>query len=988
MSVSFHFFLPNRTNARINLFQDIEIIAIDPDSYYSSPCGSSDSETDSGDDNSEQEVQVMADTTFNSGQFEMQPPPGADFDIITLNIDDDFQIDTQDDDILFKNDHQFDLASYIGGESTSLLLSPVNDAVNLRHRMKSLNDSAHTKRNVTELSRALALANANHDKVTKTPASNRRKRKNLSREFIETSDSDEDNKTNATVNSIDDSKCSKAGKLHKDNDPVWCPPSEKRNAKAPKQTGGRVKEIINRQELKDIKNAAKPTSNGQGKGLRDMLKQQLLSDRPVLKAKLFKTLTSSSVSSAEKVNSTTVAPTPVKKIGVGRGKDIAITAKYYNCTESSDNDERDKPYKHNRYHQIYTDSDDSNSDVDVSSEPNPLPKGSNQKEVLVAESEKCKEIMEIKEIKEIKQKPLEAAVIEKKTTPPEPIIKKPVSSKTKSNVSNKPIIIDNTSMDSTDFARALVTEAKAVPKVKSTSKVAKKNHLEQQKRIIQSNLLLQNPSKFKMLATHKSKAPSNGHLSNGAVKPTLNCKVEPSKVVKVLPKKVEKESTSEIPITKIETETQTVVDVVAQEVQHVQEMKEDVKPDVTCIDDGKVESNAKRKLNLQEYLKRKSVKTGANGNAGTKSGLLVNIKTEKPESGEAANSNRGINGGGTGGNSMYEEIIIVSMGCNTDISIPESSFIHSTESKDTKSTVLLSDIQTSVERANSKISCCSLISSIQDVILKKSHCMEQNSKKEAKTNGANVETANGKDKADEKEEHGENKVIMHLRKDRVRPMRISTSIQTDPYFQFPPLEKLASLSKKQSTLSVKRMNSIPRDSRSNEIHILHSDGKNRSHRNYRGRSHFSESSYYSDEEEKGNQRPSRHSEFMEQKTVRHSRVRRESSRYSSSKYDRYLSRHRTISRSLSSSSDNSTTSTDSSSSSQSSSSSSTYVSSTSARSLNSYGGSSSKSYYGDDHQYYRIRTTSNNSRRSNYRKTASNRTNSPGLYLDRVNSIS
>lgn len=177
-------------------------------------------------------------------------------------------------------------------------------------------------------------------------------------------------------------------------------------------------------------------------------------------------------------------------------------------------------------------------------------------------------------------------------------------------------------------------------------------------------------------------------------------------------------------------------------------------------------------------------------------------------------------------------------------------------------------------------------------------------------------------------------------------------------------------------MTEKRMGSITKDNR-NEIHF--SENKNRAHRNYRGSSHLSESSYYSEEDDKTVPRRSRHSDFIEHNNTRQRRVRRESNRYSSSKYDRYINRHRTISRSLSSSSDNSSTSTDSSSSSQSSSSSSSYVSNTSERSLNSYGGSSSKSYYGDDHQYYRRRTTSNNSRRSNYRQANSKRTKSPGL---------
>lgn len=935
--------------------------------------------------------------SLGSIPFEMQQQPSnADFDIITLNIDDDFQIDPQDDDILFKKDHQFDLASYIGGESTSLLLSPINDASNIRQRLKSLNGLRQFESNVNN-DVSQGASNLIHDKVTKTPASNRRKRKNLSREFIDSSDSDEDNKTNANNSikqSIDDSKRTKAGKLH-DDDPVWCPPSEKRNTKTLKQQVNRTNELNVRKELKDIKNASKCQPTGQGKGLRNMLKQQMFSDRPINKSKLLKTM-SSSIGSLENPSPAKMAYTPVKSLGIGRGKDIAITAKYYNCTESSDNSERDKPnkpYNHNRYHQIYTESEDSVSDsdsnsyIDVSSEPSPLPKviSKGKVEISIVETNPCnenKETGECKETKKIKvckksiEKPLESS-IEKKLNSSKPIQKSMRSKPQSNNSSNKPIIIDSSSLDSTDFAKALVTKPKAIPKVKSsTSKVAKKNHLEQQKRLIQSNLLLQNPSKFKIFANDKSKSPTNSQPSNIETKATVDCKLDASNIVKELPKKIEKQMLNETPV-EIETK-KAIAD------QVVQEIKEDVKPDVVCIEANKVEANSKRKLNLQEYLKRKNLKSGPNSNnLPPADDLVKNIKVEKSETNGATNSINGtteniceVSGNLLAGNSMYEEIIIVSMGCNTDISIPEASFIQPSDVKDTKSTVLLSDIQTSVEKATSKISCCSLISSIQDVILKKSHCIEQKTQKETKENGANVstDTSDGNVNADEKEEHGENKVIMHLRKDRVRPMRNSISIQTDPYFQFPPLEKLVPLSKKSMTLCEKRTNSVPRDNRSNEIYVSHSDNKSRHHRNYRN--HLSESSYYSDEDEKRLQRPSRHSEFINEKS-RHKRVRRESSRYSSSKYDRYLSRQRTISRSLSSSSDTSTTSTDSSSSSQSSGSSKTYNSSASARSLNSYGGSSSKSY-GDDHKYYRIRTTSNNSRRSNYRQSASKRNNSPG----------
>lgn len=930
---------------------------------------------------------MSASTLFNGAPFDVQQS-NDDFDIITLNIDEEFPIDRQADEILFKNDHQFDLASYIGGESTSLLLSPVND-VSARRRMMSLSDfgyiESHNTPNKIDLSKmpAVQQTNGNHDKVAKTPASNRRKRKNLSREFIETSDSEDEKETSATKSSIhnvvEDSKRNK----RREDDPIWIPNADKRGVKSTKKPSavGHPKQIVDHKDLVENKKfVGDQHKSAQGSGLRNMLKQQLLSDRPMNKGKLLKTM-SMPAGTSEKLNQPKLVLHSVKRMGVGRGKDIQITAKYYNCETSDNNDVRDKSNKQDRFHQIYTDSDTSesessssessesdDSDIEVNSEPAPSPR------------EICKEKQDliVVEVNSNKEKAKENN-FEKKSSAGE-LVKKSAGSNAKANKTiNKTNVIDSNSLDSTDFARALATNAKKVTKAKPVVS-KKKTNLEQQKRLIQSNMLLQNPAKFRIFADDKNKTVSTGTAALRETKIGLNVlaelKPKPANIVQELPKKVEKSQQCEIKSEEINDE---IIDVV--EVSDAIDAQENVKPDVVIVEESKVELSAKRKLNIQEYLKRKSLKTSHNSGANINDSFIVNIKTEQNENEASLESKQKNNEKDDEaslnemfvGNSMYEEIIIVSVGCNTDISIPEASFIQPSEMKDGKS-VLLSDIQTSVEKANSKISSMSLISSIQGVILKKTQSIEQNDKKVLAIAGGEGAT-NGK-KKEEKPEHGENKVIMHLRKDRVRPTRVSTSIQTDPYFQFPPLEKLAPLSKKQSTLTEKRMGSIPR---SNEMHFMHSETKNRMHRNYRSANHLSESSYYSDDDDKSVQRRSRHSDFMEHTAARHRRQsRRESSRYSSSKHDKYLSRHRTISRSLSSSSDNSTTSTDSSSSSQSSSSSSTYVSSASVRSLNSYGDSSSKSYYGDDHQYYRIRTTSNNSRRSNYRQMSSKRSNSPG----------
>lgn len=890
------------------------------------------------------------------------------------------------------------MASYIGDENTSLLLSPIIDA-SARRRLVSISDFNHLECNNTPIKSSnvsqmpSVQTHVVHDsKVAKTPASNRRKRKNLSREFIETSSDSDENETSTIKNSINQvNDDSSKRKLSKDVDPVWSPTVDKRGAKAPKlqQQIGRTKQTVDHNDSVESKKTTVTVTKTQfqGKSLRNMLKKQLMSDRPMNKGKLLKTM-SMPATIAETLNVKQPKVVAAKGMGVGRGKDIEITAKYYNCNEPSDNSERDKNFKKDRFHQIYTDSDtdtsqseseSDGSDIEVNSEPTPSSKDTY--------TEKPEVIID-------KVKPQEMKL--EKQSIHEEYVKKTANTKAKSNVS-KITVIDNNSMDSTDFAKALITNATFVAKKKKP--VSKKRDLEQQKRLVKSNILLHNPAKFKIFSNDKNEITLNGTPLFNAVKTSpSNAMTDPksqSSKIKVpeLKKRafIDKQNKREEFNGKVEKvekveEIQKIASNIkedkelkkVQETKEVTEMKdsqENVTSDVMFVEECKGESNSKRKLNLQEYLKRKRIKTSPSGPS-INDGFITNIKTE-PIEGDAQNAKTNNTDGDASsngvlsGSSMYEEIIIVSMACNTDISIPELSFIQSSEMKE--STVLLSNIQTSVERANSKISSMSLISSIQDVILKKSHNIEQNGRKGNATS-TDVDASDKKENDEEKPEHGENKVIMHLRKDRVRPTRVSTSIQTEPYFQFPPLEKWVSSSKKQCAFTEKRMGSIPMQT------CMQTDSKSRMYRNYRGPSHLSESSYYSDEENETVPRRSRHSEFIEHSNGRRRRQRRESSQYSQSKYDRHSSRHRTISRSLSSSSDNSTTSTDSSSSSQSSSSSDTYVSSASPRSLNSYGGSSSKSYYGDDHQYYRKRTTSNNSRRSNYRQMPPiKRSNSPGL---------
>lgn len=1047
---------------------------------------------------------------YHSMAYDVQPTSSDDFDIITLNIDDDFPIDAHDDDILFRNEHQFDLASYIGGgsassEISSLLLTPVKDAngvaaatttivaspLNARQqfpqfllpnslnaeRMKVTNTNSKIRPPLNTQTAAAHVA-----KVAKAPASNRRKRKNLSREFIESddsSDTDSNNKFSSAINNkinqmAHDRKANGKRRPAKDDDPIWDPTTAKRNTAAVKSSNERKEpKHLPKTEQKDMhsKLATKPPS-GKGKGLRNLLKQQLLSDRPINKSKLLKTKSSPLLSTTVAQNVTTIAQAPVHRIGVGRGKDIAITAKYYNRTESSDDDVHvehiqveQKSNKTYRYDQIYTDSEDSDMEIDVSSVPSSELKfevsissqekeKEKEKEMAIAKTDKCLEEKEYKREetlkgKSVKERPHEdnanhirnESVERKMNVMMVEAPSKPTdSNKTKLNRdSNKPLLTSQ-NLDSTEFAKALVVNAearaKAKPKSKSTAvasatsslsaAAAKKKNLEQQKRLIKSNILLQNPAKFKLLAsTPVTSTNCKATIQTATATTSTNAIGNKSNNVVTNGNADEKSQAEMAPIQSKHIKMETENADGARDVKCVDESNEDIKPDIsTLTEDQKNEANAKRKLNIQEYLQRKSLKAaGQNGIQGNqfvnsikkeRTDAMGNSKNPKDKSNNADGDES--NTGCLAGNSMYEEIIIVSIGCNTDISIPK--------------TPLLSKIQTSVGEANARISSSSLISSIQNVLLKKSQCADQTAatakkvsdprkRKPTKSNGEeNDVDVDGLDEAGE--EHGENKVIMHLRKDRVRPMRNTISIQTDPYFQFPPLQKLVPASKKQSTLgekTIKRMNSFPRGSSENRLpHDTHhmTNGKNRAHSNSVGRSRVSESNYYSGDDEYQTLRPSRHSQFMEQHKSRqqqqqqqrqkrnyrnsHNSHGRESSRYSISKYERY-SRTRTISRSLSSSSDSSVSSstsrssslsTSSSTSNSSSSSSSVYISNASPRSLNSlnsYGESSSKSYYHeDDHQYYRKRTTSgSNSRRNQtthrrrHANAARHRSNSPGL---------
>jgi hypothetical protein len=107
----------------------------------------------------------------------------------------------------------------------------------------------------------------------------------------------------------------------------------------------------------------------------------------------------------------------------------------------------------------------------------------------------------------------------------------------------------------------------------------------------------------------------------------------------------------------------------------------------------------------------------------------------------------------------YEEIILVSIECNTDITIPPNENQSSAK------------FLTNIVNNDSLLAPSTLFSSINQVLHEKSSAdMSIVSKMDTNVN-----------------EHGENKVIMHLRKDRIRPSKCHEIVQTDNSALFPPL---------------------------------------------------------------------------------------------------------------------------------------------------------------------------------------------------------
>ncbi|KAH8414321.1 hypothetical protein KR215_002990 [Drosophila sulfurigaster] len=140
----------------------------------------------------------------------------------------------------------------------------------------------------------------------------------------------------------------------------------------------------------------------------------------------------------------------------------------------------------------------------------------------------------------------------------------------------------------------------------------------------------------------------------------------------------------------------------------------------------------------------------------------------------------------------YEEIIIVSASCNTDITIPpHQASVALRDNKTTtpssrsllKSSVLLYNMSHSSEAGKDMTN--SLIASIQSEVVRQTNCVAL-----AATSAAGAEATTGAataTQADKNAQHGEDKVIMHLAKNRVRKRMVSMGTQTDLQPEFPLL---------------------------------------------------------------------------------------------------------------------------------------------------------------------------------------------------------
>ena len=253
-------------------------------------------------------------------------------------------------------------------------------------------------------------------------------------------------------------------------------------------------------------------------------------------------------------------------------------------------------------------------------------------------------------------------------------------------------------------------------------------------------------------------------------------------------------------------------------------------------------TKVKKKLKLAEYLKRRRdllvapienkynrsnftldslVSKNTPHNNNNNNNIGNSIKAEQEAIDETINVSANLT-------DNLEEIVIVSIGCNTELSIAPKSNCDSNNGLNKTNSLFckINDTLIKAQGENVQISSNSLIASIQDVLLKK--CIPTESsitsslstttssptplpiKKDSSDKMNNMVATNScsdshlKAKATptpllamEKkpcyeevvEEHGEDKIIMHLRKDRIKAPTSTIAIQTDCLLQFPTLKK-------------------------------------------------------------------------------------------------------------------------------------------------------------------------------------------------------
>lgn len=127
--------------------------------------------------------------------------------------------------------------------------------------------------------------------------------------------------------------------------------------------------------------------------------------------------------------------------------------------------------------------------------------------------------------------------------------------------------------------------------------------------------------------------------------------------------------------------------------------------------------------------------------------------------------------------SDYEEIIIVSVSCNTDITIPPNQLSKASPRSLLKSSVLLYNISNGQDTTKNISN--SLIASIQSEVVRQT----------SSTTLATIPSiaTQAVSSTDKNVQHGEDMVIMHLPKDRVRKTLVTIATQTDLQPEFPLL---------------------------------------------------------------------------------------------------------------------------------------------------------------------------------------------------------